>query len=137
MDTLAIIGIAAAAVLVILVVVLVVANKKWNKKKKSGIVDTKNARYTFDTNTTTADGDAKMSFTREDIVLKQGETYRVAANDKTAIKPGKYTVLATENGLPKFNMRIGSYVREYKHGQDVILADNSEITAVSASVILR
>jgi len=137
MDTLVILGIAAAVVVVILIVVLIVANKKWNKKKKTGIVDTKNARYTFDTNTTDADGNTKVSYTREDIMLAMGETYRVASNDKTAIKPGKYTVLSTDGGAAKFNMRIGSYVREYKHNQEIILADNTEITAISASVILR
>ena len=37
----------------------------------------------------------------------------------------------------KFNLRVGAYVKEYKHNQKIVLAEGQEITAVNCTVILR
>lgn len=125
-------------VCVVLFIIIVVLGSRGNKQKsKKNLVETKNARYTYETETTTQEGDAKISFTREDSMLHMGITYKVTANEKGAIKPGKYILLCSENNTPKFNVRIGDYVKEYSHNQEVVLAEGSEITAVSASIILR
>ncbi|MDR0850747.1 MAG: hypothetical protein LBN07_04705 [Christensenellaceae bacterium] len=129
------IGIGVCAVL--LVIIIILGSRSNKQKSKKNLVETKNARYTYETETTTSGGDAKISFTREDVMLHMGITYKVSANEKGAIKPGKYILLCSEDNTPKFNVRIGDYVKEYKHNQEVVLAEGSEITSVSASIILR
>ena len=51
--------------------------------------------------------------------------------------PGTYTVLATNETNTKFNLRIAGTVREYKHGEKIVLSEGDTITAVSHIVILR
>jgi len=54
-----------------------------------------------------------------------------------ALMPGKYTALSAHGGADTFNIRIGGFVREYKHGDELVIADGEEITAVSHTVVLR
>lgn len=129
------VGAACALLLAIIIVVFAIRNNK-NKAKKN-LVETRDARYTYDNaKTTTESGDAKMTFAREDILVGQGQKLTVGTG-KGQIKPGKYIVLATDDKTPEFNLRVGSYVKEYKHNQEVVLAEGIEFTAISASVILR
>lgn len=122
--------------LIVLAIIVVCVAVKINKKKaKLNLAETKDARYTYDLKTTDADGDAKVSFTKGDFVLNQGVTYQVGKGKD--LKPGKYIVLTSDQETEKFNIRVGNYVREYSHNQEIILADNSEITSVSHTVILR
>lgn len=92
-------------------------------------------RYTDDMTIVTPDGDPNLSFGKKDCVLKQNQTY--IADKKGYVHPGKYTILSTKDGETKFNVRIGVYVKEYYHGQEIILAEGEEITAVSTDIILR
>ena len=95
----------------------------------------KGVRYTDDLTIVTQDGDTNLSFGKGDCVLKQNQTY--VADKKGYVHPGKYTILATKEDEETFNVRIGVYVKEYHHGQEIILAEGEEITAVSTDIILR
>lgn len=92
-------------------------------------------RYTDDMTIVDQEGYTNISFGKGDLLLKQNVTY--VADRKGAVKPGKYTILATKDGEEKFNVRIGTYVKEYSHAQEIILAEGEEITAVSTDIILR
>ena len=95
----------------------------------------KGVRYTDDMTIVTQDGDTNISFGKGDCVLKQNQTY--VADRKGYVHPGKYTILATKEDEETFNVRIGIYVREYHHGQEVVLTEGEEITPVSTDIILR
>ena len=95
----------------------------------------KGVRYTDDMTIVTQDGDTNISFGKGDCVLKQNQTY--VADKKGYVHPGKYTILATKEDEETFNVRIGIYVREYHHGQEIVLTEGEEITPVSTDIILR
>ena len=92
-------------------------------------------RYTDDMTIVTKDGDTNISYGKHDCLLKQNETY--IADKKGYVHPGKYTILSTKDNEDAFNVRIGVYVKEYKHGQEVVLTEGEEITPVSTDIILR
>ncbi len=135
----AIIIAAAAVVVIAIIIIAVVAAKKKNKKeegvKAEEVVLIDGVRYTKDDDIEKADGSAKISHAQGDIVLAVGETK--TASKEGPLFPGRYTVLASSEGDVKFNLRVGGFVREFSHGDGVILAENDEITAVSHAVILR
>ena len=95
----------------------------------------KGVRYTDDMTIVTQDGETNISFGKGDCVLKQNQTYK--AEKKGYVHPGKYTILATKEDEESFNVRIGVYVKEYHHGQEVVLTEGEEITPVSTDIILR
>lgn len=95
----------------------------------------KGIRYTDDITVVNKEGDLNISFDKNDCYLKQNVTY--VTDTKTKLKPGKYTVLSTREGEDSFNIRIGQYVKEYKHNQSIVLGNEEEITAVSTDIILR
>ena len=95
----------------------------------------KGVRYTDDMTIVTKDGDTNISYGKHDCILKQNETY--IASKKGYVHPGKYTILATKDDEETFNVRIGTYVKEYRHGQEVVLTDGEEVTPVSTDIILR
>ena len=49
----------------------------------------------------------------------------------------KWTILASNDSATVFNVRVGNYVQEYKHGQEIILAEGDEICPTSTTIILR
>ena len=61
----------------------------------------------------------------------------VVVDKKGPVKPGKYTVLSAYENEETFNIRIGLYVKEYKHGQEIILVAGDEICPTSTTIILR
>ena len=91
-------------------------------------------RYDLNNATTGADGTAKVTFTEKDFTLSRGTAYRAQKGGK--LLPGKYTVLST-SGDTAVSIRLGGFVREYKHGEGIVIADGDEITAVSHTVLLR
>ena len=95
----------------------------------------KGVRYTEDMTVVDNAGDMNISFGKGDLLLKQNVTY--TASKKTEFKPGKYTILSTKEGEDAFNVRIGAYVKEYKHNQEVVIAEGEEVTPVSTDIILR
>ena len=70
-----------------------------------------------------------------DLILRQNQTYTTKRGGD--LKPGKYTILSARENEDAFNVRIGIYVKEYKHGQDVVIGESEEITPVSTDIILR
>lgn len=112
----------------------------WRTKKPDGRVADdvelkRGVRYSTDEFIVEDDGSTKVSLVQGDIVIKKGET--AIANKKGDFKPGKYTVLATNEGADALNIRVGSYVREFKHGAEIIVAEGESVCPVSTSIILR
>lgn len=128
-------AIAGGVLVIILIITLVVAFKRQKTRSEKNLVETKDARYTFETDTVDAEGDAKVSFVKGDYLLQAGVTYKVGKN--LDLKPGKYIILTSDESTDKFNIRVGNYVREYAHNKEIVLSDNSEITSVSHTIILR
>lgn len=95
----------------------------------------KGVRYTDDMTVVDKLGDMNISFGKGDLLLKQNVTY--TACKKSEFKPGKYTILSSKEGEETFNVRLGTYVKEYKHNQNVVIAEGEEITPVSTDIILR
>ena len=134
-----------SVVAVIFVGILIAGIIKMRKNKKiqaeiesrevEDVTIKKGIRYTDDMTIVTSDGETNLSYGKGDCLLKQNETYVAARNGY--VHPGKYTILTTNDDETSFNIRVGVYVREYKHGQEIVLAEGEEITAVSSDVILR
>lgn len=126
------IGLAAVAV-VLLITVIVLARQ--NKLLKFGRVKIKKGvRYTTDERVE-KDNEANITYNQKDFILEINKEYVVGETKK--LLPGTYTVLASNEENTKFNLRIGGVVREYKHGQKIVLSKGETITAVSHIVILR
>ena len=129
-------------IVVLQFIVFLFINNKYSKTLrglKSREVDdvtTKNGvRYTIDQTVVDEEGNANVSRSQKDIVLNPNDTQVVGIKNK--VKPGKYTLLSTNGEEETFNIRIGNFVKEYSHNQDVVLGEGQEITAINTSVILR
>ncbi len=123
----------AAVVLIMLIVIICLAVK--NKNLKFGGIKIKNGvRYTKDERIEKGN-EINVTYNEKDIVLEVGKEYTVGKDKK--MLPGTYTVLATNETNFKFNIRIGGMVREYEHGEKVVLAKGDTVTSVSHTVILR
>ena len=143
------IGIAVALVgYIALMVGKIVINKKRQnremgiKKKKEelnlDVVD--DVRYTMEENPVNVDEvtqeeTVNATYKQEDIILSQNTKYIVSTEGE--LKPGKYIILSTDENISAFNIRVGIYVREYKHNQEIVLADGDAICSFSCNVILR
>lgn len=126
------IGVASVA-LVLLITVIVLARQ--NKLLKFGRVKIKKGvRYTTDERVE-KNNEANITYNQKDFILEINKDYVVGETKK--LLPGTYTVLASNEENTKFNLRIGGVVREYKHGQKIVLSKGETITAVSHIVILR
>lgn len=131
------------AFFVILFTALTIKNMVKNKKKKaeekSRMVDDvkieKGVRYTEDQTIVNEEGETNISYNRKDVILQPRKVMIVGK--KNEIKPGKYTVLSAYSNENTFNIRIGLYVKEYSHGQEIILAEGEEICPTSTTIILR
>ena len=111
------------------------AKKESQSKEAEGVVVKKGVRYTRDAEIVDDEGNTNISYVKEDIVLQPRKM--VVVDKKGAVKPGKYTVLSAYENEDTFNIRIGLYVKEYKHGQEIILAEGDEICPTSSTIILR
>lgn len=145
-DTWGIVTLAAAAVVLLLLIIIpiVVVKKKRKKAKQKQIeqqqndknlIEKDNVRMTVTSEYRTEDGQAKISFNASDITVKQHE--KVVASKLGPIKPGKYVVLSTSAGKDKMNIRKGAYIREFFHGEEMVLVEGEELTPTSSSIILR
>ena len=141
MGTFEIVSIILGVVLVLVLVMFAFINRKYSKLLKGmkerevdAVNIKKGVRYTIDQTVVDEEGKMNVSFGQGDIVLKPRKTVKVG---KDGIKAGKYTVLGTHEDEDKFNIRVSGYVKEYKHNEEIVLADGDEITAVSTTIILR
>lgn len=123
----------AVAVIVLLFVVIGLA-KANTRLKFGGIKVKKGRRYTTD-ELPEMNGEANITYNQKDIILEVNKEYIVGKSKK--MLPGTYVVLASNETYTKFNLRIGGVVREYEHGQKIVLNEGDSITAVSHVVILR
>ena len=122
----------AAAVAILFVAVLVLARQ--NKLLKfGGVKIRKGVRYTTDERVE-KNNEANITYNQKDIILEINKDYVVGEGK---MLPGTYTVLASNEENTKFNLRIGGVVREYTHGQKIVLSKGETITSVSHIVILR
>lgn len=134
-------GVCAAIVLLITILAIVKFVKKRKSKKASeskqaeGVVEKGGVRYTPDAEIVKEDGETNISFIKEDIILQPRKA--VLVDKKGPLKPGKYTVLSAYESEDSFNIRIGLYVKEYKHGQEIVLAQGEEVCPTSTTIILR
>lgn len=92
-------------------------------------------RYTPDATIVNKDGTENVTYIKNDIIIKPRKVAKVGKN--ADIKPGKWTILASNDSVTVFNVRVGNYVQEYKHGQEIILAEGDEICPTSTTIILR
>ena len=137
----AFIGLFVAIVLIssIVTIVNMVKTRKVKKAKQGrevNIVEEKGGvRYTQDSTIVNEDGEATVSYVQNDILLQPRKVVEVGK--KSGIKPGKYTLLSAYGNETSFNVRIGNFVKEYKHGQEIVLAEGDEICPTSCTIILR
>ena len=135
------IGLFAAIVLIasiVTIINMVKARKSKNEKKQreaTAVEEKGGVRYTPDATIVDSEGEMKVSFVKDDILLQPRKVIEVGK--KSGLKPGKYTVLSAYGNETSFNIRIGQYVKEYQHGQEVVLAEGDEICPTSTTIILR
>lgn len=126
-------GVVLLAVIIMLIAKAVRKNKLEIKIKNLEIKG-KN-RYTAEENAVNSDGSQNLTYKKEDIILSVGKVYEV--HPKNGIMPGKYILLSTNDKENAFNLRLGTYVREYTHGAEIVLAEGDTICAVNMPIILR
>lgn len=122
----------AIALVIMLIVIICLAVK--NKNLKFGGIKIKNGvRYTKD-ELIEKNNEINITYNEKDIVLEVGKDYTVGTGK---LLPGTYTILASNDSSFKVNIRVSGMVREYAHGEKIILAKGDIITAVSHTVVLR
>lgn len=92
-------------------------------------------RYTPDATIVDQKGNENVTFIQGDIIIKPRKVCKVGKHEE--IRPGKWTILASNDKATTFNVRIGNYVQEYKHGQEIVLSEGDEICPTSTTIILR
>ena len=127
---------------VVLVVVFALKASKARHQRNNGnstyapkVKVHKGVRYSAVDTAIAVDNEMQVTHVIGDFNIKKGETY--TASRKGALLPGKYTVLSTAGSEEKFNIRIGRYLREYSHGDVIVLPDGETIVCPSHSLILR
>lgn len=134
------------AIIAIVVIAMLVASIKIYKnnnarrlEEKSREVDDvvvkRGVRYTPGATIVDKQGNDTVSFIKNDVIIKPRKMVKVSKNGE--LKPGKWTVLASDERQTAFNIRIGNYVKEYRHGQEIVLAEGDEICPTSSTIILR
>ena len=76
-----------------------------------------------------------VNLQKNDTVLQDGVEYVVSK--RGTVRPGEYTILATDENNKSFTVRVNDYVQEYTHNTALILSDGDRISARSSNVILR
>ncbi|MCR5553347.1 MAG: hypothetical protein K6F08_01185 [bacterium] len=124
------------AIATIFTIVKFVREKKKAPKKANPVVVKDDVRLTPTDEIKNEDDSVKISYVEKDILL-QPRKVKVVGDKKGQLKPGKYTVLSAYQNEEKFNIRIGNFVKEYTHGQEIVLAEGDEICPTSTTIILR
>ena len=133
----AIIAVIAIAVIYIVVKAIIDGKRRAEEKTREvGDVKIKHGvRYTPEATIVDKAGNEMVTYIQGDIIIKPRKAMKVGKGGQ--IKPGKWTILASDESHTKFNVRIGNYVQEYKHGQEIVLTDGDEICPTSTTIILR
>ena len=122
-------------VLICFVALFIYRIKRNRKIVKDNVHEIGKVRYTNESNAITKEGETNLTYNTGDILLEINKSHTVSK--KGLIKPGKYIVLSSNQNEKKFNMRVGKYVREYEHNQEIIVSEGDEVCAVNIPVILR
>ena len=132
-------------IVLVIVIAVIVSIVKTMKKAKiraeektrevDDVIIKHGVRYTPDATIVDKDGVENVTFVKGDIIIKPRKSMKVGKNEE--IKPGKWTILASNDSATVFNVRVGNYVQEYKHGQEIVLAEGDEICPTSTTIILR
>ncbi|MBE5755778.1 MAG: hypothetical protein E7341_03800 [Clostridiales bacterium] len=129
----------AIVVSVIASIVRVVKKAKIRAEEKTREVDDviikHGVRYTPEATIVDKDGVENVTYVKGDIIIKPRKVVKVGKGEE--IKPGKWTILASNDSATVFNVRIGNFVQEYKHGQEIVLSEGDEICPTSTTIILR
>ena len=123
---------------IVTIAVLALRNKRLHDGQGDRAEDIKivdGVRYSRSDVIIDKNGGSKISLCEGDFVLAQGTTVRAETDGD--FLPGTYTVLSASEAVPVFKLRLGGYVREYKHGDVVVVGDGERVTAVSCTVIFR
>ncbi len=140
-------GVAAVGYIGLMAIKIIINKKRKNeelgikkKKEKENLDIVDDVRYTMEENTVNVDEvtqeeTVNATFKQNDFMLKQNTPVTISTQGE--LKPGKYVVLSTDENMQTFNIRVGIYVREYRHSQEIVLAEGDTICSVSANVILR
>ena len=131
-------SVAVALLAVILIIVFALrANKKTAGKTAQKITIKDGVRYSED-KTIEVGKSVNVTHNQGDFALVKGKTYTARKGGKNGdLLPGQYTVLTSARGEDKFNIRLGGFMREYTHGDAIIIPDGESISCTSHSVILR
>ena len=78
-------------------------------------------RYTPEATIVDEKGNENVTYIKGDIIIKPRKVAKVGKHEE--VKPGKWTILASNDSATVFNVRIGNYVQEYKHGQEIVLSE--------------
>lgn len=136
--------VSGAIVLVIVIAIIgsivsTIKNAKIRAEEKTREVDDvvikHGVRYTPEATIVDKNGVENVTYVKGDIIIKPRKVVKVGKNEE--VKPGKWTILASNDSVTVFNVRVGNYVQEYKHGQEIILAEGDEICPTSTTIILR
>ena len=137
-------GVAAVAYIGLFTVKVLVKKKRakvLKQKQKDNLDIVDDVRYTMEDNPVASETNmasdtmVNATYQQKDIILNQNTPVTVSKDGE--VKPGKYILLSTDENQDSFNVRIGIYVKEYKHNQEVVLAEGDTICAVSSNIILR
>ena len=137
-------GVAAVAYIGLFTVKVLVKKKRakvLKQKQKDNLDIVDDVRYTMEENPVASETNmatdtmVNATYQQKDIILNQNTPVTVSKDGE--VKPGKYILLSTDENQDSFNVRIGIYVKEYKHNQEVVLAEGDTICAVSSNIILR
>ena len=129
------------AVVVAIIVGIVNTFKKAKKREEEKsrevgeVVEKHGVRYTPEATIVDEVGNDNVTYIKGDIIIKPRKVMKVGKKEE--IHPGKWTVLASNDSVTTFNIRVGNYVQEYKHGQEIILAEGGEVCPTSTTIILR
>jgi len=132
-----IVAIIAIAIIYIFIKGVVDGKRRAEEKTRevNDVTIKKGVRYTPEATIFDKAGNEMVTYIQGDIIIKPRKTMKVGKGGE--IKPGKWTVLASNDSHTTFNIRIGNYVQEYKHGQEIVLTDGDEICPTSTTIILR
>lgn len=113
------------------------AKKRAEEKSREvdDVVIKHGVRYTPEATIVDEKGNDNVTYIKGDIIIKPRKVVKVGKNEE--IKPGKWTILASNDSATTFNVRVGNYVQEYKHGQEIVLSEGDEICPTSTTIILR
>lgn len=134
-------GVVIAVVLVAIIVGIAKTMKKAKiraeekTREVDDVVIKHGVRYTPEATIVDKAGNENVTYVKGDIIIKPRKVLKVGKHEE--IKPGKWTILASNDSATTFNVRVGNYVQEYKHGQEIVLSEGDEICPTSTTIILR